>query len=350
MIASHSEQQEVVLLKMANKVAVVAKEQAVEKAAIDASGEGSTLEEVAELRADVASAKHQLVASTLLSSAHRARVERIGSLYREEAEKRRKLYNQVQDAQGNIRVYCRCRPLLPFEVERGDKSAVTVLGKEVVRVPDAHDPSTAKCFKFNACFSAAASQDEVFGECHDLIQSAFDGFNVCVFAYGQTGSGKTHTMYGDPVAPGLAPRTVEAIWRHIEVEKKRGGQFEVVVTMAELYLDGLSDLLLEPKKQTGKPPKLSVKKDTSGMVYIQNITEIRVGNVKETVGLLDVGQTRRHVSGTAMNAQSSRSHLVFSLVITSTGPTGVVKKGKVSLVDMGEYTLLRPPPQIDIQG
>ena len=34
----------------------------------------------------------------------------------------------------------------------------------------------------------------------DMIKSAFEGYNVCVFAYGQTGSGKTHTMMGSQVS------------------------------------------------------------------------------------------------------------------------------------------------------
>jgi hypothetical protein len=33
----------------------------------------------------------------------------------------------------------------------------------------------------------------------DVIDSAFEGYNACVFAYGQTGSGKTFTMMGSPV-------------------------------------------------------------------------------------------------------------------------------------------------------
>lgn len=30
----------------------------------------------------------------------------------------------------------------------------------------------------------------------DVIDSAFQGYNACIFAYGQTGSGKSYTMMG----------------------------------------------------------------------------------------------------------------------------------------------------------
>ena len=57
---------------------------------------------------------------------------------------------------------------------------------------------------------------------HRLIQSAIDGYNVCIFAYGQTGSGKTFTMVGDKEqkSPGIMPRSFKAIFDIIQ--EKRG--------------------------------------------------------------------------------------------------------------------------------
>ena len=34
----------------------------------------------------------------------------------------------------------------------------------------------------------------------DVVDSAYEGYNACVFAYGQTGSGKTYTMMGPHVS------------------------------------------------------------------------------------------------------------------------------------------------------
>merc|ERR1719327_1860189 len=75
-------------------------------------------------------------------------------------------------------------------------------------------------FSFDAVFMPG-SQDEIFDNCRDLVQSAIDGYNVTMFAYGQTGAGKTFTMYGAPGAEGTAPRTIQEIFRVIEQNKSR---------------------------------------------------------------------------------------------------------------------------------
>ncbi|KAK4402155.1 Kinesin-like protein KIN-14G [Sesamum angolense] len=115
--------------------------------------------------------------------------------YQKVLEENRKLYNQVQDLKGNIRVYCRIRPFLPGQptgsstVEVIDEKTLTVL------TPSKYGKGK-KSFTFNRVFSPSASQEEVFSDTQPLIRSVLDGYNVCIFAYGQTGSGKTHTMTG----------------------------------------------------------------------------------------------------------------------------------------------------------
>lgn len=53
-------------------------------------------------------------------------------------------------------------------------------------------------FNFEQIFDQSAKQQDIFSELSQLVQSALDGYNVCIFAYGQTGSGKTFTMEGNP--------------------------------------------------------------------------------------------------------------------------------------------------------
>ena len=42
----------------------------------------------------------------------------------------------------------------------------------------------------------------------EMLDHAFEGYNVCIFAYGQTGSGKSYTMMGknEPGQQGIIPQ------------------------------------------------------------------------------------------------------------------------------------------------
>lgn len=79
-------------------------------------------------------------------------------------------------------------------------------------------------FSYDKVFTPCSSQAEVFEEISQLVQSALDGYNVCVFAYGQTGSGKTFTMEGCPDSEdleGVITRTVRHIFTSMkELEEK----------------------------------------------------------------------------------------------------------------------------------
>jgi hypothetical protein len=54
---------------------------------------------------------------------------------------------------------------------------------------------------------------QVFDSVCELVQSALDGYHVCLFSYGQTGAGKTFTMTGGPTPEqqGIMPRAVQQV-------------------------------------------------------------------------------------------------------------------------------------------
>ena len=90
---------------------------------------------------------------------------------------------------------------------------------------------------------------QVFEDTKHLVQSAVDGYNVCIFAYGQTGSGKTYTIYGDESGPGITPRGIHELFRILDRDSGKSS-FSVSTYMLELYQDELTDLLLPvPKGQ-----------------------------------------------------------------------------------------------------
>ena len=117
--------------------------------------------------------------------------------------------NELEDIKGKVRVYCRIRPLSKSEKEDPEKAKPCYVKHDEfsLTVGLAGRP---KDYIFDTVFDEDSTQSEVFEDTKRLVQSAIDGYNVCVFAYGQTGSGKTFTIQGDleKGMPGLAPRSI----------------------------------------------------------------------------------------------------------------------------------------------
>lgn len=141
---------------------------------------------------------------------------------------------QLEDMKGKIRVYCRVRPVLPKEEKAGKKFAVALPDEFSITLLD----KTKKEFTFNAVFQPGTSQERVFEDTKHLIQSAVDGYNVCIFAYGQSGSGKTFTIYGNETQPGLTPRGITELFRILDKDSNKFS-FKVEVTLLQLYVDDL---------------------------------------------------------------------------------------------------------------
>lgn len=247
--------------------------------------------------------------------------------YKEEIKKRKKLHNQIEDMKGKVRVFARARPMSKNELSKGCKFAVSIPDEMTIVVDTKNGP---KKYNFDNCFGPESTQEEVFEESCALIQSAIDGFNVCVFAYGQTGSGKTFTIQGSPDNPGLTPRIFEELFAILDSMDN----FEISLScyMVELYMENLKDLL-RPKKESEKA--LEIKKNAHGMVVVEGAHEIPIENLDQANKIFEFGLDNRKTASTNMNATSSRSHLVFSIVINSRNKqTGQRTVGKLSLVDL----------------
>ncbi|CAI8593017.1 unnamed protein product [Vicia faba] len=262
---------------------------------------------------------------------------------------RKELHNTILELKGNIRVFCRVRPLLPEEGCSTDGKIISYptsmeasgRGVELAQNGQKHS------FTFDRVFAPDASQQEVFTEISQLVQSALDGYKVCIFAYGQTGSGKTYTMMGRPGHPGekgLIPRSLEQIFQTKQSQQPQGWKYEMQVSMLEIYNETVRDLLSTTNKsasdatrvENGTPGKqYSIKHDASGNTHVSDLTVVDVQSVKEVAFLLNQAANSRSVGKTQMNEQSSRSHFVFTLRIYGVNEsTDQQVQGILNLIDL----------------
>jgi len=273
-----------------------------------------------------------------------------------EAEHRRRRYhNKIEDLKGSIRVFCRVRPLGQREIELGDEGVIRNVDSMTLEIDTCkngfsarHGDTETRQFTFDSVFTPA-SQQEVFQDCSDLLQSAHDGYNVTVFAYGQTGSGKTHTISGRPDQPGLAPQMIDEIFRLVERDSVRFDT-KVSASMLELYRNDLYDLL-QPGSGSEALGKVSIRTDRDGAVQYENVCEEECVDAKSLAALLERGTLLRRTAATAMNTESSRSHLILTVKVLRTNrETGAETKGKIQLIDLaGSERLKKSQVSGDVQ-
>ena len=169
----------------------------------------------------------------------------------------------------------------------------------------------------------------VFQEISQLVQSALDGYKVCIFAYGQTGSGKTFTMEGDNSSiyvenRGIIPRSVEKIFSVSKNLEENGWKFKISVNMVEIYNDQVRDLLSTNKNNV-----------ISSGNKIEAPLEFEVHTYEDVYPLLDLSSKKRSTAETMCNEHSSRSHSIFQLKITGKNEnTNQIRDGVLNLIDL----------------
>jgi len=243
----------------------------------------------------------------------------------------RKLHNDFQDLKGALRVFCRIRPLSAREIHMHDPVAVQMTNQFTVSVtlPKRNAAEASEKFSYDAVFAESHNtQTQIFSECRSLIQSAFDGYNITIFTYGQTGAGKTWTLYGDADEPGISPRTCDEVFSLIDRDRDKF-DFVVSASMVELYNNNIRDLLSTQKV----PPKIDIRIMADSVRL--DCTEIEVSSAADLNKVVDHGFGQRKVASTIVNADSSRSHLFFTIRLAMTDKaSGRTRTGKITIVDL----------------
>ena len=241
---------------------------------------------------------------------------------RSERDRRRRTHDELQTLRGNIRVVARTRPARAPEDPAGKAETATstpLPGRVEVAAGPGKRPAT---FEFDAAFDGNATQADVYKEVQPHVQSFLDGHSVCVLAYGQTGSGKTHTMLGSAAEPGVVGRALDDIFRHVERPDAAARAAELRVSMMEVHMDDVYDLLAPaaagkaPLKLSQLGPKLNAMQ---GFQRVEGLRTVRVGDAGQAARVMLEGAANRAQAATRLNTSSSRSHLVFRCSLADGG-------------------------------
>ncbi|XP_044599491.1 kinesin-like protein Klp98A isoform X2 [Cotesia glomerata] len=250
----------------------------------------------------------------------------------------------------SVKVAVRVRPFNKREVAMNAKLIVQMDGKRT-RIYNSKSPGSCrdndkekyKDFTFDHSYWSYeptdenyASQEEVFYDLGtDVIESAFAGYNACVFAYGQTGSGKTFTMMGSPESQGLIPRICKTLFARMAAGKDTGASYRTEVSFLEIHNERVRDLLRPDQTPSHS---LKVREHPKRGPYVQNLSNHLVYDYSDIQECMVRGNTHRTTASTNMNDVSSRSHAIFTITFVQAGfsegnmPSETVSK--VHLVDL----------------
>lgn len=241
-------------------------------------------------------------------------------------------------ADNQITVCVRKRPVSRKEVMRKELDVICVPTKDTLIV---HEPKTKvdltkflenHNFRFDYAFDDTCGNELVYKyTAKPLVQTIFEGGMATCFAYGQTGSGKTHTMGGDfngkvqDCKNGIYAMAAKDVFTYLHSPKYNHLNLVVSASFFEIYSGKVFDLLSDKQK-------LRVLEDGKQQVQVVGLTEKVVDSVEEVLSIINHGNSTRTSGQTSANANSSRSHAVFQIVVRPSGSTKI--HGKFSFIDL----------------
>uniref|UniRef100_A0A7N8X6T9 Kinesin-like protein KIF14 n=1 Tax=Mastacembelus armatus TaxID=205130 RepID=A0A7N8X6T9_9TELE len=212
-----------------------------------------------------------------------------------------------------VAVAVRVRPFSAREKAEKVLQVIFMNGQETT----VQHPETKQtyCFTYDFSFCSVdegeptfASQQTVYETlARPLLLRAFEGFNTCLFAYGQTGSGKSYTMMGFGQEAGVIPRFCQELFDRLASMENNEVKCHVEMSYFEVYNEKIHDLLVTRDEPNQRRMPLRVREHPVHGPYVAELS-----------GWLELGNKQRATAATGMNDKSSRSHSVFTLVMTQT--------------------------------
>nr|XP_028586618.1 kinesin-like protein KIF1A isoform X18 [Podarcis muralis] len=248
-------------------------------------------------------------------------------------------------AGASVKVAVRVRPFNSREMGKDSKCIIQMTGNTTTIINPKQPKETPKSFNFDYSYWSHttpedinyASQKQVYRDIgEEMLQHAFEGYNVCIFAYGQTGAGKSYTMMGrqEKDQQGIIPQLCEDLFSRINDTTNDNMSYSVEVSYMEIYCERVRDLL-NPKNKGN----LRVREHPLLGPYVEDLSKLAVTSYNDIQDLMDSGNKARTVAATNMNETSSRSHAVFNIIFTQKrhdAETDITteKVSKISLVDL----------------
>jgi len=240
-------------------------------------------------------------------------------------------------------------------------------------------PQGRKIFIFDRVFGEEVTQNGVWEYLQDSVDSFLQGYNVSILAYGQSGAGKSYTMgTSGPAeqlsltAKGVIPRAAAHLFdtlsdgqgnhsgqnsglktptrysvgnfHHAMQQSAKAGNdkaWEMTVTYVEIYNEQPRDLLVDESIPLHERTTVQIREDTRGKIFVEGLRPVPVSSIEELMAALNFGSSIRQTDATAMNAQSSRSHAVFTINLRQSKPQGPMSptKDKRNSVAVETYNL-----------
>ncbi|XP_047038693.1 kinesin-like protein KIF23 [Helicoverpa zea] len=274
-----------------------------------------------------------------------------------------------------VQVYCRLRPMQRDSDSPCMKiiSPTTVLlTPPSTAISYRNENAKTMKYTFKEVFPPETNQQEVFDKVAlPIVEGLIKGKNGLLFTYGVTGSGKTFTMTGEPQNCGILPRCLNIIFKTIndfqahkyifkpdkmnmfdiqseaeamlerqqELHKFKTGkknnsnpdlamsssdvtkieginednQYAVFVTYVEIYNNSVFDLLEDGPPISRNLPVKIIREDAAHNMYVHGVTEVEIKSAEEAFEAFYLGLKRKRMAHTSLNAESSRSHSVFTI-------------------------------------